>query len=555
MKKHLIMAMACMMTLAGHATVTADYQQVVPLPQTIKAIKGGNFVLNRNTVISYTAGSNDMKRNAKFLSDYISDMTKLKIGVVPSSSSKTKAAIRLVLNRKATRNIPTEGYLLKVDKGGVEILASSASGIFYGIQTLRKSLPILSTSDDVALPAAIITDAPRFGYRGMHLDCARHFFPVKFVKEYIDMLALHNMNRFHWHLTDDQGWRFEVAKYPKLIEVGSMRSGTVIGHNSEVEDGIPHGSYYTDTEIRDIVKYAADRYITIIPEVDMPGHMMAALAAYPELGCTGGPYQTGRYWGVYDDILCAGNEKVYQFVKDVLDKVCELFPSEYIHIGGDESPRTKWEKCPKCQAKIESEGIKASGKKTKEALLQGYFDRRIQKYLEFKGRKIIGWDELLGCDVDTTATIMSWQGSEPGAIGASLGHDVIMAPQSHLYFDHYQNNDHQNEPMALGGFSDVEKVYSLEPVAPSLTSSAKKHIIGVQANLWTEYISTINHAEYMILPRMAALSEVQWQKPSNKDFSIFKDRLTKFRHIYELYGWHYAHHLWPEEFRKEAKKY
>ena len=553
MKRSFLLSLLMMVIAAASAAPKADYAKVVPVPDKIVPnAKGGSYELAASTRIYYTSGQADMARNAQFLAQYIKDMTKLSL--TPAAvKGKGKDGISLVLAPKA--KLAPEAYEISVDRKGVTIIGKTAAGVFYGIQTLRKSLPVLQSAGTVELPAARVEAAPRFGYRGMMLDCSRHFFPVKFVKEYIDLIALHNMNRLHWHISDDQGWRFSVPGYPKLTEVGSKRAQTVLGHNSEVEDGTPYGGYYTDDEIRDIVKYAAERYITIVPEVDMPGHMMAALASYPELGCTGGPYKTGEYWGVYPDILCAGNEKVYSFVKDVLNHVCDLFPGQYIHIGGDESPRVRWEHCPKCQAMIKKLGLKDKDGQAKEALLQGYFANRVQKYLETKGRRVIGWDELLGCDVDTSATIMSWRGAEPGAKGAALGHDVIMSPSTSLYFDHYQSKNTGEEPMAIGGFSDVKNVYNTEPVAPELDAKAKAHIIGVQANLWTEYIASPNYAEYMVLPRMAALSEVQWLQPSEKNYEAFVKRTDSLRHIYELYGYTYAHHLWPAEFRKEAKKY
>ena len=553
MRKTFLVSLLMMCLTSVGATEKADFAKVVPAPDKISYNpKGGDFTLSASTVISYTTGNADMERNAAFLAQYVKDMTKLELGK-QAAKGKAKAGISLVLNAKA--KLAPEAYEIVADKRGVTVTGKTAAGVFYGVQALRKALPILKDADNVLLPAATIEAAPRFAYRGMMLDCSRHFFPAKFVKEYIDLLALHNMNRFHWHLSDDQGWRFEVPGYPRLTEVGSKRAQTVLGHNSELEDGVPYGGYYTDDEIRDIVKYAAETYITIVPEVDMPGHMMAALAAYPELGCTGGPYKTGEFWGVYKDILCAGNEKVYTFIEKTLDHICELFPGEYIHIGGDESPRVRWEKCPKCQALIAKEGLKDSDGFTKEARLQGYFAKRVQRYLEKKNRKVIGWDELLECDVDTTATIMSWRGAEPGAKGAKLGHDIIMSPNSALYFDHYQSKETGSEPPAIGGFSDVANVYNMEPVPAELASSVKTHIKGVQANVWTEYIPYTNQVEYMVLPRMAALSEVQWLQPSKKNFEAFKKRVDGLRHIYELYGYNYAHHLWPNEFRKVAKQY
>ena len=523
----------------------ADYAQVIPQPRSVNMQKGAPFLLQSSTVITYTAG-NDMQRNATFLSQWINELTGVKLGV-QATKGKAKSVISLVIDAKAKDINNTEGYAINITNKGIVVRGKTAAGVFYGCQTLRKTMPALKNADGTAvieMPAVAITDEPRFGYRGMHLDCSRHFYKASFVKQYIDMIALHNMNRFHWHLTDDQGWRFAVDKYPKLATVASQRNGTMLGRCPNVIDHTPYGGYYTDEEIKDIIKYAADRYITIIPEVDMPGHMMAVLAAYPELGCTGGPYETAMRWGIFEDILCAGNPKSYEFLEAVLDKVCDLFPSRYIHIGGDEAPRTRWEKCPKCQAIIAKEGIVAKDGHSKEALLQGYLTHKVQAYLEAKGRRIIGWDELLGCDVDTTATIMSWRGSEPGAKGAKLGHDVIMTPMPHCYFDFYQTKDIRNEPVAIGNFLDVAKVYAMQPVADGLSPEAAKHIIGVQANVWTEYITCPEYVEYMILPRMAALAEVQWMPESQKNFDAFKKRITSFRSIYDHYGWNVAPHLW-----------
>lgn len=523
----------------------ADYAQVIPQPRSVNMQKGAPFLLQSSTVITYTAG-NDMQRNATFLSQWINELTGVKLGV-QATKGKAKSVISLVIDAKAKDINNTEGYAINITNKGIIVRGKTAAGVFYGCQTLRKTMPALKNADGTAvieMPAVAITDEPRFGYRGMHLDCSRHFYKASFVKQYIDMIALHNMNRFHWHLTDDQGWRFAVDKYPKLATIASQRNGTMLGRCPNVIDHTPYGGYYTDEEIKDIIKYAADRYITIIPEVDMPGHMMAVLAAYPELGCTGGPYETAMRWGIFEDILCAGNPKSYEFLEAVLDKVCDLFPSRYIHIGGDEAPRTRWEKCPKCQAIIAKEGIVAKDGHSKEALLQGYLTHKVQAYLEAKGRRIIGWDELLGCDVDTTATIMSWRGSEPGAKGAKLGHDVIMTPMPHCYFDFYQTKDIRNEPVAIGNFLDVAKVYAMQPVADGLSPEAAKHIIGVQANVWTEYITCPEYVEYMILPRMAALAEVQWMPESQKNFDAFKKRITSFRSIYDHYGWTVAPHLW-----------
>ena len=524
------------------AQQTADYN-VIPLPKSIEMLNDAAFVLNNQTSICYTEQVG--KRNAEFLAEYVLETTGLQLSV--SNSKPNGKAISLRID-PAIHN--PEGYQIKISAKGFEVAGGSEAGVFYGIQTLRKSLPVMekqSTITSVNMPATIIKDDPRFGYRGMMLDCARHFFSLDFVKEYIDLLALHNMNIFHWHLTDDQGWRIEIKKYPRLTEFGSIRTGTVIGNNSDVDDRVPYGGYYTQDEAREIVAYAAERHITVIPEVDMPGHMMAALACYPELGCTGGPYEVGHKWGIYYDVLCVGNPKVYDFVKDVLDEIIQIFPSEVIHIGGDETPTVRWDNCPKCQA-LELNG------QTK----QGYFTKVVIDYLASKGRRIIGWDELSENGVSQSATIMGWRGQIPGWPGekaAEAGYDVIMTPVTHCYFDYYQTEDNTYEPSITGLLPiSVEKVYSLNPVPDSLSVSAKQHIIGVQANLWTEYIAYPQAAEYMVLPRMAALSEVAWTDESRKDFERFKARLNRLVLYYEFKEWTYAKHVWPEKMGKERWK-
>ena len=412
-------------------------------------------------------------------------------------------------------------------------------------QTLRKSIPV-AQGVDIALPAVEINDYPRFSYRGAHLDVSRHFFPVDSVKRFIDMLALHNMNRFHWHLTEDQGWRIEIKKYPKLTEIGAWRDRTVIGRNTEEYDNTRYGGFYTQEQAKEIVKYAGERYITVIPEVDLPGHMLAALAAYPEMGCTGGPYEVCPRWGVFEDVLCIGNEKSMQFLEDVMAEIIDIFPSKYIHIGGDEAPRTRWEKCPKCQARIRTEKLKADKNHTAEDRLQSYCMTRIEKLLNSKGRQIIGWDEILEGDVAPNATVMSWRGSAGGIKAAQLGHDVIMTPNDYCYFDYYQSEDTRHEPFAIGGFVPLEKVYSLNPTA-SLTEEQAKHILGTQANLWTEYIPTSEQVEYMVLPRMAALAEVQWTQLEKKDYTNFTTRLAGLIGLYRRDGLNYR-----EPFRLQA---
>lgn len=513
----------------------ADYR-VVPLPERIDGIKSADFSLNASCLINYPMGNRDMERNAYMLSRYVEDLTGIHLSIRPTVNAKDRTGnISLILDPKMDND---EGYSVLVDAKGVEIKGKTPAGVFYGIQTLRKSLPV-GESGLPALPACQIASSPRFGYRGMHLDCVRHFFTVETVKLYIDILALHGMNRLHWHLTDDQGWRVEIKKYPRLTEVGGWRNGTVLGHNSPVNDGIRYGGYYTQEEIRDIVQYAADRYITVIPEIDMPGHMVAALSAYPELGCTGGPYEVWPLWGVTDDILCVGKDHTLQFVKDVLDEVMQLFPSEYIHIGGDESPRLRWQECPLCQQRIKDLGLNAENEQSAEALLQGWFTTQIQDFLAGHNKRIIGWDELLGCDVSTSATIMSWRGAEPGAKGAELGHDVIMTPVDPLYFDYYQTSKTWNEPTSFGGCNTLKKVYDFEPVAADLPADKRHHILGAQANVWTEYITCEPQIQYQVLPRMAALAEVLWLQPADKDYQDFKARLARMTEIYKHYNWTY----------------
>ena len=398
---------------------------------------------------------------------------------------------------------------------------------------------MLDNAEAITLPATVISDAPRFGYRGMMLDCGRHFWPVPFVKKFIDILALHNMNVFHWHLNEDQGWRIEIKKYPKLTEIGSKRSCTVLGHNSDIDDGTPYEGFYTQDEAREIVRYAAERNITVIPEIDMPGHTVAALASYPELGCTGGPYSVGYGWGIYKDVLCLGNEKVYTFLQNIIDELIDIFPAKYIHIGGDESPTVRWENCPKCQALAKANNVDAKH-------LQEVFTNRMEKYINSKGRSIIGWDEIAQGNINKSATIMSWRGVEPGSKATEAGHDVIMSPTTYCYFDYYQSENKDKEPMCIGGYLPVSKVYEFDAAPESLSETAKKHILGVQANLWTEYVSTTNMVEYMILPRMAALSEVQWTPVARKNFDEFVKRETHMTKIYDRCGYRYAIHLWPE---------
>ena len=538
---HALLAGALALACASCTAEKEANYQVIPLPQEVSLTQENPFKLNENVLIAYPENNALLQRNAEFLSEYIQQATNYapKTKAI-AAGEQVKNAIVLGLDPSIANKA---GYVLTTTPEGINLNGQTENGVFYGIQTLRKSIPAEAKEATILIPAGEIKDEPRFSYRGMHLDVGRHFFPKEFMKKYIDLLALHNMNTFHWHLTDDQGWRIEIKKYPKLTEIGSQRSRTVIGRNTQEYDNTPYGGFFTQEEAKEIVKYAQERYITVIPEVDLPGHMLAALAAYPEMGCTGGPYEVCPRWGIFEDVLCIGNDQTMQFLEDVMSEIIEIFPSKYVHIGGDEAPRTRWEKCPKCQARIKTEGLKADKNHTAEDRLQSYCMTRIEEFLNSKGRQIIGWDEILEGDVAPNATVMSWRGMEGGIKAAQLGHDVIMTPTSFCYFDYYQTADTKDEPLGIGGYVPIEKVYSLEPVPAVLTEEQSKHILGAQANLWTEYIHSSEHVEYMVLPRMAALAEVQWTQPEKKDFKDFTKRLARLMKFYQRDGFNYAKHV------------
>ena len=526
-----------LMTACSNQPTTVANYEVVPMPLEINTTQQASFLLKSGVTVYYPAGNEKMQRNAEFLASYVKAQTGIELQVQAGEGGKEGIVLQLGL-----ANDNPEAYQLKVDASQVVISSPSEAGVFYGIQTLRKAVDVAEGSN-VELPAVEIKDQPRFGYRGMMLDVGRHFFSMDEIKTYIDMMALHNINRFHWHLSEDQGWRIEIKKYPKLTEIGSMRKETVIGHNSGKYDGKPYGGFYTQEQAKEIVAYAAERYITVIPEIDLPGHMQAALAAYPELGCTGGPYEVWTQWGVSDNVLCAGNDQTIQFIKDVLAEIVEIFPSEYIHVGGDECPKVKWSTCPKCQARIKALGLKSDNKHTKEERLQSYVIHEAEEFLNSKGRKMIGWDETLEGGLAPNATVMSWRGEAGGIEAAKQHHDVVMTPNTYLYFDYYQSKDTETEPMAIGGYLPIERVYSYEPMPKSLSPEEQKYIVGVQANLWTEYIPDFKQVQYMVLPRMAALSESQWCAPEKKNYEAFLQRVSRLVNIYAKNGWNYATHI------------
>ncbi|MDO4879692.1 MAG: family 20 glycosylhydrolase [Capnocytophaga sp.] len=540
--KKIIFSVVTLCLMACKGTEPVIHYEVIPLPQSISYTHQKPFELDAQTVITYPQGDASLQRNAQFLASYLKELTGLTLTTKPNVNNGKVIHLKTDL-----QNPNREAYQLTVTSEQITINGASPAGVFYGIQTLHKSIEV-AQPQALSFPTAVIDDAPRFAYRGMHFDVSRHFFPVSFIKQYIDILALHNLNTFHWHLTDDQGWRIEIKKYPRLTEVGSTRKETLKGHLFKDKphqfDGKPYGGFYTQEQIKEIVKYAQDRYITIIPEIDIPGHTLAVLTAYPELGCTGKDYAVGTKWGVFDDVLCAGNEASYEFLEGVFDELTELFPSKYIHIGGDECPKTRWKECPKCQAKIKALGLKGDGEHTAEQKLQGYVVSRVEQFLKKKGREIIGWDEILeGDNISQDAIVMSWRGTEGGIAAAQRHNRAIMTPHYSLYFDYNQGEDPTKEPLSIGEYLPVKKVYDYEPIDPKLTPEQAKYILGVQANLWTEYIENPSHAEYMLLPRLAALAEVQWTAPDKKNFPNFLRRLGNLLNYYQKEGYHYAKHV------------
>lgn len=541
-----ILFSTCFYACSEKRTLNSDYE-IIPKPLDVNCKGDASFLLKDGVAVIYPENNQKMQDNAEFLVDYVEKQTGVKL--TSHAGMPVDGAICLTLDLNDDN---AEAYKLIVNDKRVCISGASEAGVFYGIQTLRKSLPV-AQDINVNLSAVEIYDKPRFAYRGAMLDVARHFYTVDEVKTFIDMLALHNINRFHWHLTDDQGWRIEIKKYPKLMSVASERKETVVGRwYSGIYDGKPYGGYYTQDELRDVIDYAAKRHITIIPEVDLPGHMQAALTAYPELGCTGGPYEVRTIWGVSQDVLCVGNDFTLQFVKDVLSEVADIFPSEYIHIGGDECPKVRWEKCPKCQERIKSLGLKSDAKHTKEQRLQSYMIQEAAKYLKEKGKRIIGWTEILEGGLVPDATLMSWIGESGGIEAAHQHHDVIMTPNTYLYFDYYQSKKVEDEPLAIGGYLPIEKTYNYEPMPKELTEEEQQYIKGVQANLWTEYIPVFSQVQYMVLPRLGAAAEVQWTDPSKKDYKDFLRRVPHLVAVYDCYGWNYATHVYDVNVEMKA---
>jgi len=520
MKKHILLFGAIFCLAQGFAQEIA----IIPAPQSMTLTKG-NFKLATDNQIQIIGQNLD--HEILFLSKLIENL--------PKDPSAKPTLISLEIDTKLTR---PESYNLEIDKRSIQITGSDAAGVFYGLQTLQQ---IISQSQK-GLPGLKISDYPRFAYRGMHLDVGRHFFDVDYIKTYIDLIALHKMNRFHWHLTEDQGWRIEIKKYPKLTSIGAYRDQTIMGRWSSRAkrnpsfDKVPYGGYYTQDEVKEVVAYAAQRHITIIPEIEMPGHARAAITAYPELGNFGEQYEVAQTWGVFPQIF-APSETTFTFLEDVLTEIMDLFPSEYIHIGGDEAPKAQWENSDFAQNLIKEKGLKD------EHELQSYFIGRIEKFLNDNGRSLIGWDEILEGGLAPNATVMSWRGESGGIAAAKAGHQVIMTPTTYVYFDYYQAEPVAYEPLAIGGYLPVETVYNYNPVPEELSPSEAQFVIGAQGNVWTEYMKTPAHVNYMLLPRMTALSEVVWTDDKNKDYTEFLKRLQVFKVQLDAMGINYAQHL------------
>ena len=566
--KHLSYLLFIIYSLSCGVVFAAQvHYDIVPLPKSITTDDANSFVLQSGMTIAYDKSDAEISRTAEFLRQWVEESTGIKLVL---KADDKQAAIRLILEsvptfkkgKKPIKAAPlteqqAESYNIEVDETGIDIRAKRPVGLFRAAESLRKMLPA-EKCDKVDFPYAIIYDEPRFSYRGVLLDCARHFFTVDVIKQFLDVMALHGCNQFHWHFTEDQGWRFEVKSLPRLAVEGSVREKTVIGPgNMRIYDNVPYGGYYTQDDCREIVRYAAERYINVVPEIDMPGHMMGALHVFPNLGCTGGPYPVAPHWGVMRDVLCGGNPETLEFLKTVFGELCDVFPSPYIHIGGDECPKDRWKKCEKCQAKIKELGLtddptdKGEGGrgsqdgKSAENKLQTYLNHEIEQFLASRGRSLIGWDEILSGGLTEKAIVMSWRGTKGGIEAAKQNHRVIMSPNVYAYIDHPQLKDYSKQPQTTDSYQvSCSKIYSFEPLIPKeLTEEEQKCILGVQANLWTEHVAFPEHAFYQLLPRLAAMSEVQWCQPEQKNFDNFKARLPRLEKLYDLMGVQYCHQV------------
>ncbi len=541
---------------------------IIPLPKEVKTdpSKKVFFMLKEGTGISYDQSNAECTRIAQFLKEWTKEATGLTLQLTPDDKN-AMIQLRLVSpaapkGKKSKKPVALteqqkESYTMKVTEKGVELTAYEPVGLFRAAQTLRKCLP--ERPDLGMMPYVEISDQPRFTYRGVLLDCGRHFFSVEFIKQFLDVMALHGCNQFHWHLTEDQGWRFEVKALPDLAKKGSVRQKSIIAPAKvRLYDNIPYGGYYTQEECRDVVRYAAERYINVVPEIDMPGHMQSALHVFPNLGCTGGPYVVAPHWGVMREVLCGGNPETLTFLKTVFGELCDVFPSPYIHIGGDECPKERWQKCPKCQAKIKelgltTEDVKVEGDggrgsqdgRSAENKLQSYINHEIEQFLASRGRSLIGWDEILAGGLSEGAIVMSWRGTKGGVAAAKQKHRVIMSPNVFSYIDHPQLADLSKSPRTTDSYVvSCSKIYGFEPLVPEeLTAEEGDCILGVQANLWTEHVAYPEHALYQLLPRLASMCEVQWCKPEQKDFEGWKKRLPQLKKLYDKMGLVYCNEV------------
>ena len=564
MKQLGLFILACIAAVSTFAQ-RASYN-IIPLPKEVKADTTQFFTLKGGQGIAYDESNAECTRIAQFLQEWVKEATGISLQLTPADKdASVKLAIAAPAKKGKKSKQPVvlteqqkESYTLGIDGKGIVLSAYEPAGLFRAAETLRKSLPIVKGSTGVELPYVQITDQPRFSYRGVLLDCGRHFFSVEFIKQFLDAMALHGCNQFHWHLTEDQGWRFEVKAYPDLAKKGSVREKSIIASSKvRLYDNIPYGGYYTQDECRDIVRYAAERYINVVPEIDMPGHMQSALHVFPNLGCTGGPYPVATHWGVMREVLCGGNPETLNFLKTVFGELCDVFPSPYIHIGGDECPKERWKKCPKCQAKIKELGLTDDPKDTGEGgrgsqdgrsaenKLQTYINHEIEQFLASRGRSLIGWDEILAGGLTDNAIVMSWRGTKGGIAAAKQNHRVIMSPNVFSYIDHPQLKDLSKTPRTTDSYIvSCSKMYSFEPLVPEeLTKEEGDCILGVQANLWTEHVAYPEHALFQLLPRLGAMSEVQWCNPEQKDFENWKKRLPQLEKLYDRMGLIYCNEV------------
>ena len=513
----------------------------IPLAQSIEPLKEKNFVLNGKTTIYCPDNANELqKRNVEFLISYIEEVTGMKL---KENSKLTNNQIRLSLNSSIKGN---EAYEIKATPKVLMLSGSTPAGVFYGLQTLTKALPIAKNVKQVELPSVMISDSPRFVYRAFLIDVGRHFFSIEYLKKLIDMFALHHINYFHWHLTEDQGWRIEIKKYPKLTEIGSKRTETVLPGDKEY-DGTPVSGYYTQEEARELVKYAADRFITIIPEIDMPGHIQSALAAYPELGCTGGPYPVCTHFGVIKEVLCAGNPKALQLAKDVVNEIMDIFPSEYIHLGGDECPKDRWKECAKCQQKIKDLNLKDEDKHSKEELLQTWFMGELEKDIRARGRKMIAWDEILDGSPSKTVTVIGWTSKDASIRSARQGYPTVVAPITNFYFSNPRINK-------IEGIPSIQRVYDLDPCFDVLTPEEQKNIIGAEGCIWTEWVKDSTKLEWQLLPRLAALCEVQWTPKDKRNLDKFLSRMFHMQELYQLKKMNYRKDIGEDVLKSKESK-